>query len=106
MSEYCSLYVTFPNREEAHSIAHTLLAEKLVACANIIDGMTSLYHWLGELQTEKEVVMFAKTSAVQREAAMTRIKALHSYEVPCIVALPIEAAQPDFLRWIDQSTKA
>jgi periplasmic divalent cation tolerance protein len=98
------LYSTFSNKEEAVSIAHRLLAEKLIACANIIDGSTSVYNWQGETKEQNEAVLIAKTSAAQTQKAIDRIKELHSYEVPCILILPIDSGFPPFMEWVKEET--
>lgn len=94
------LYATFANEEEAIKIVRVLLAEKLIACANI-SASTSLYNWQGEQKQEKEAIMFAKTSADKTEAAIARIKELHSYDLPCILVLPVEAGLPEFIKWVE-----
>lgn len=94
------LYVNVKNQQEAISIAKSLLEKQLIACANISSPVTSLYRWEGQLQEEAEVILFAKTTRERREEAMNAIKTLHSYECPCILALPIEDINDDFARWI------
>jgi periplasmic divalent cation tolerance protein len=102
MSEYVSLYVTCANREQARDIAHTLLEQKLIACANIMEGVTSLYRWLGELQQDTETVFIAKTRKDKVDAAMETIRKLHTYECPCMVAWPIVDGNPTYLKWVDE----
>ncbi len=98
------LYVTVGSTEEAVSIARDLLDARLIACANIIDGATSLYRWEGRIEEEKEAVMIAKTREDLVEKVIDRVRELHSYDCPCIVALPIVAGNPAFLDWIDEET--
>lgn len=93
------LYATFANKEEALSIAHKLLEEKLIACANVMDGGTSVYRWQGEVQEANEVIMFAKTMHSQAEKAVVRIKELHSYKLPCVLVIPVESGLPEFMQW-------
>lgn len=100
MTEFVTLYVTAANREEARAIAHTLLQERLIACANIVEGAMSLYRWNGELQEEHEAVLLAKTSATKAERAMARVKQLHSYYCPCVTAWPIVAIDADYAAWL------
>ena len=95
------LYATFPNRSEALSTARTLLSEKLIACANVIDNATSIYVWEGEVKENSEAILFAKTTEAQQNAVITRVKALHSYELPCILVLPVERGYTPFLRWVE-----
>ena len=98
------LYITVGNSEEAASIARVLLDDRLIACANIIDGATSLYRWEGKVADEKEAVMIAKTREDLVEKVIERVRELHSYDCPCIVALPIVSGNPAFLDWIDEET--
>lgn len=98
------LYMTAGSAEEAHRIASVLVEERLAACANIIDGMRSLYWWEGAVQDDAEVVLIAKTTAALLDTVIERVKALHSYDCPCVVALPVEGGNPAFLEWIEQQT--
>ncbi|MEK6746209.1 MAG: divalent-cation tolerance protein CutA [Pseudomonadota bacterium] len=98
------LYATFASKEEALSIAHKLLQEKLIACANVLDGSTSVYRWQGEVQEASEVILFAKTTDKQAQKAASRIKELHSYELPCVLILPVESGLPEFMEWVETET--
>ena len=97
------VYVTAPSREEAERIAETVVTESLAACANILDGITSIFQWEGEPCREQEAVLILKTSDDRTEALTARIKELHSYDCPCIVVLPIESGNPDFLNWVNSA---
>jgi periplasmic divalent cation tolerance protein len=92
-----------PDRAQARRIAQILLAEKLAACVQLSD-IESHYVWRGETLTEPEVMLTAKTRAVLFEQVIARIKALHPYEVPEIVALPFAAGFAPYLAWIADST--
>lgn len=94
------VYVTAPNRNEAEQIAETVVAERMAACANILDGVTSVFHWDGKLCRENEAVLILKTTGEQVAALTGRIRALHSYECPCIAVLPVESGNPAFLDWV------
>lgn len=96
----CMIYVTTSGPQEARSIAKTLVSERLVACANIIDGATSVYRWDGEVKEDTETLLIAKTLIARRDEAMDRLRELHSYETPCVVAYDIAAGLPDYLDWI------
>jgi periplasmic divalent cation tolerance protein len=96
------IYVTTPSREEAEKIAEAVVTERLAACANILDGVTSIFHWEGTLCRENEAVLILKTTEEKADALTARIKELHSYECPCIVTLPIERGNPAFLEWIER----
>ena len=100
------LYVTAPNADEAKKIGEALVAERLVACANILGPIASIYWWQGHIQHDSEAVLIAKTRAELVEHVIARVKALHSYTVPCVVSLAIERGNPDFLNWIEAETSA
>ncbi|HVJ86576.1 MAG TPA: divalent-cation tolerance protein CutA [Caulifigura sp.] len=100
------VYVTAPNREEALRIGRALVTEALAACANVLDGMTSLYHWNGEIQTESEALLLLKTRSELTTLVVKRVQELHPYDVPAIVVLPIEGGSNLFLSWIGEETSA
>ena len=97
-------YVTAGSREEALAIGRTVVEERLAACANVLDGMSSIYWWQGAVEEGSEVVIIAKTTAGRVGTIIDRVKALHSYSVPCVVALPIESGNPAFMQWIADET--
>jgi periplasmic divalent cation tolerance protein len=97
-------YVTAGSRAEAMAIGRTVVEERLAACANVLDGVTSLYWWRGELEQASEAVLILKTRTELVERLTARIRELHSYECPCVVALPIAAGNPDYLAWIAEET--
>lgn len=96
---------TCPTRESVERIAATLVDERLAACVNVLPGVTSVYRWQGEVTSEAEVVLMIKTSAVRYPALETRLAALHPYEVPEIIALPIAAGLPTYLNWLAAETE-
>ncbi len=98
------VYITMDSYEAAEILSKKLIEENLVACVNILPGMTSFYRWQGTIETAKETVMIAKTQASLVDQLTTRVKSLHSYTVPCVVAVPIEGGNPDFLKWVGQET--
>jgi periplasmic divalent cation tolerance protein len=100
----CLCYMTAGSRDEALRIARALVEERLAACCNLIEGMTSIYRWQDEIQEDAEVVVIAKTRAELVERLTARVQALHSYDVPCVVALPIGGGNPAFLDWIAAET--
>lgn len=99
------IYVTTETVEDAHRIGAALVESHLAACANILPGMTSIYRWQGAIQRNSEVVLILKTRAELTDAAVAKVKALHPYQCPCAVALPISGGLPDFLNWIDAETR-
>jgi periplasmic divalent cation tolerance protein len=102
----CICYVTAGSREEALAIGRALVEERLAACANLLDGMTSVYWWHGKLEQAREAVLIAKTRTELVPALSARVKQLHSYDCPCVVALPIADGNPDYLAWIVSETRA
>jgi periplasmic divalent cation tolerance protein len=86
--------------ENARAAARTLVEEGVAACANIVPGVESIYRWEGKLEASAEVLMVLKTTRERYAALQARITELHSYEVPEIVALRIEAGLPQYLRWV------
>ncbi len=99
------VYMTAGDRAEATRIGRALVEERLAACANVIDGMTSIYCWQGEVCEDSEAVLIAKTTEAQLPRLTERVKALHSYDCPCIVALTIAGGNADFLDWIAEQTE-
>jgi periplasmic divalent cation tolerance protein len=100
----CSCYITAGSREEALQIGRALVEERLAACANLIEGVTSIYRWQGEIQEDAEVALFVKTRMDLVPRLTERVVALHSYDCPCVVALPIEGGNQAFLDWITAET--
>lgn len=98
------IYMTADDKAEASRIGRALVEEKLAACANVLDGMTSIYRWEGEICEESEAVLIAKTTESLAPALTERVKALHSYDCPCVVTLPIAGGNAAFLNWIAAQT--
>lgn len=99
------IYITTENKDEARTVGKVLVEERLVACVNIIDGMESMFWWEGEAQSESETILIAKTTADRLDDVTTRVKEVHSYDCPCVVALPIQGGNPEFLSWIGEEVK-
>jgi len=100
------IFITAPSGEEAGHIAKTLVEEKLVACVNILPGIISTYWWEDKVCQEKEVLLIAKTRKSLFPVVLTRVKSLHSYQVPEIIAFPITEGFPPYLRWIEEVTQS
>lgn len=98
------VYVTCESLSQAETIGRALVEHRLAACANLVPGMRSLYWWRGRIETAEEVVLVLKTRGELVDRLTAAVKDLHSYEVPCVVALPITGGNPDFLRWIEDET--
>jgi periplasmic divalent cation tolerance protein len=99
------VYVTAGDREAALELGRALVEERLAACANVIERMESVYWWQGELEQSREAVLILKSRANLVEALTERVRALHDYDCPCVVALPILGGNPDYLSWIAAETK-
>ncbi|WP_413575495.1 divalent-cation tolerance protein CutA [Bdellovibrio sp. HCB290] len=100
-------YIPCPDKESAENIARTLLQEKLIGCANIIPGMSSMYWWEGKIESSQEVVLILKTIK-GRDAGknlQSRVQELHPYDVPCVMALNVASINDSFKNWLEQSLK-
>jgi periplasmic divalent cation tolerance protein len=103
MNPYIIIMVTATSKPEAEKIIQKLLEEKLIACANITSPVTSHYHWKGKIEQAKEVLVLMKTRQDLFDIVAQRVKALHSYEAPEVVALPIVAGSKAYLDWLGTS---
>lgn len=102
-SDYGVMFTTTPSREEAQKIARLLLDEKLAACVQLLP-IESFYVWQGKTQNEAEVLLLIKTRTALFESVIARIKSVHSYTVPEIVALPFSAGFRGYFDWIGEVT--
>jgi periplasmic divalent cation tolerance protein len=94
---------TLPDRDTANRIGRRLVEERLAACAQVVGPVASVYWWQGEVETAGEWYCHLKTTAARTEALITRIRELHPYETPEIVALPVTEGDASYLRWIADS---
>lgn len=101
---YLTVLCTVPDAETGLRIARTIVHEGLAACVNLLPGVTSVYRWQSEVQENPELLLLIKTSQERYEALDARIKELHPYEVPEIIAHKIEAGSKSYLDWIGQNT--
>jgi periplasmic divalent cation tolerance protein len=104
MSAISIVMVTVGDGEEALSIARTLVEEKLAACVNMVPRIRSIYRWKGEICDEEEHLLIMKTRSELYPVLQNRIRQLHSYEVPEIIAFPIAEGLPEYLSWVMDST--
>ena len=102
--EVLVVLTTWPDAERARAAARTLVEEKLAACANLIPGVESIYRWQGAVETNAEVMVVLKTTIGRYPMLENRIRALHSYEVPEIVALRVADGLPAYLRWVEANS--
>jgi len=98
------IYATAGDAEEARRIGRQVVEEQLAACANILPGVTSIFRWQGKLEEASEAVLVLKTTEEKLERLIARVKSLHSYECPCIEALPVVEGNRDFLEWVVRET--
>ena len=96
------VYATGPNKEEALRMAHILIKEKQAACVNVFPKGVSVYQWEGKIQEEDEIYFVLKTTAEKLTSLQARLVELHPYSCPCVVALPIQSGNPDFLDWVEK----
>ena len=97
------LLSTAPDRDTALAIARTVVAERLAACVNLVPQVSSVYRWQGEVEESVEVLMVAKTRADRSEALCARVGELHPYDVPELIALPIDRGSAAYLAWVDEN---
>jgi len=102
---YLMAYITAADEDEARRIARALVEERLAACANILGRIESIYRWEGEVQASAETALLAKTTDACFDALAARVRELHSYELPCIVAVPLARGEPAFLGWIGENVQ-
>jgi periplasmic divalent cation tolerance protein len=102
MSEKLVVLITAGSQEEAERIARALVAEMLAACVNVIPGVTSVYRWEGQVQSDQEWLLVAKSRGDVLPDLVRRVQALHSYDLPEVIALPLVGGSDAYLRWIDK----
>jgi periplasmic divalent cation tolerance protein len=100
---YIVVYVTTPEIEVSQKIADTLINEKLAACVNITPKIQSTYYWQGNVEHDDEYLLIIKTREDRFNKLEERIKELHPYTVPEIIAMPIVRGSQDYLKWIDET---
>lgn len=98
------IYMTAENKDEARRIAEALVTERLIACANILGAMESVYWWEGKVARGDEVSVILKTRDGLVDKVLTRAAELHSYDCPCLVVLDIAGGHAPFLDWIVAET--
>jgi periplasmic divalent cation tolerance protein len=104
MPEFIVVFVTCGSEEEALKIAHSLVAERLAACVNLVSPVRSIYRWKGKIWDEKEWILFIKTQKERFEELEKKVKSLHSYSVPEIIGLPIVEGSSSYLQWLLKET--
>lgn len=97
-------YITAGSRDEALRIGRTLVEERLAACVNILDGMTSVYRWNGAIEQADEAVLIAKTRSTLFDRLTARVRDLHGYDTPCVVELAVGRGNSAYLDWLRVET--
>ena len=100
MTDFLWVYTTLSKKTDAIEISKELVKERLIACSNILENMTSIYEWKGEVCEENEVSLIMKTTREKIQHLEEKIIELHPYECPAILRIPIEGGHKDFLSWI------
>jgi len=95
---------TFPNEAKAREIVRCLVDEQLIACGNVVPAMHSIYRWKGEVHEESEVLAILKISRAAYPAVQRRLRELHPYELPEIIAIPVDTALPEYLGWVMENS--
>jgi len=103
--ECCITYVTAGSKAEAEKISRALVSEKLAACANIFP-INSIYRWKGKIEEGGEHAILFKSHKKNFEKITERVRAIHSYETPCIIEIPITRGSSDYLDWIQDGTES
>lgn len=104
MERMVFVYTTYASVVEAEKAGRALVELRLCACVNILPGMVSIYRWQDAVERAEEAVMIVKTRASLAEEASAAIKAMHAYDTPAILVLPIEKIDPDYLAWMTAQT--
>jgi periplasmic divalent cation tolerance protein len=92
--------MTAPDRDEARRLADMLVAKEMAACVQMIPGMQSVYRWEGKIEEQDEILLIAKTLASKFAELEKEVRAMHSYETPEIIALPVTAGSERYLEWL------
>ena len=99
------VFMTAPSGEEATRLADMLIGAHLAACVQIMPEMESVYRWEGKIERQSEILLLAKTTVAKFADLEREVRALHSYETPEIVAVPIVAGSTPYLEWLNASVK-
>ncbi len=105
MTEFIVIFVTTSSEQEAERIADDLVQSRLVACANIVRGIRSIFRWKGAVQKEEESLLILKSRSERFRLIEERISALHSYETPEVISLPVLDGSSPYLQWIRAETE-
>jgi len=104
MPDSLVVFVTCGSEEEALKIAHALVEERVAACVNLVSPIRSIYRWEGKVWNENEWLLIIKTQMLRFDDLEKRVKSLHSYSIPEIIALPITKGYSSYLNWLKETT--
>ena len=102
-NEVLLVFCTFPDMETAGKVVRELVEQRLAACGNLLKGVHSVYRWRGEVESSEEVLAILKLDSARYSELETKLRSLHPYDVPEIVAFPISRGLPEYLRWVAES---
>ncbi len=103
MTEHIIVFITAPSDEEAARLARLLVQERLAACVNVLPRIASTYWWQGKIEEATETLLVVKTKASLLDRLVARVRELHTYTVPEVIALPLVGGNAAYLQWIDES---
>lgn len=106
MSDVHVILVTAPDADAGAQIGRALVAERMVACVNLVPRVRSIYRWEGRVEEEDEVLLLIKTRADRLDAVRERVVALHPYDVPEVLALPVAGGSAAYLEWVREEARA
>lgn len=99
------IFITCKDKTQAKKISSALVGEKLAACVNIVSNVESLFWWGGKVDSSPEILLIVKSKKTHLSKIIKRVKSLHSYKLPEIIALPIAAGEREYLKWLEDSVK-
>ena len=99
------VWINCPDEDTARTIGRTLVEERLAACANVFPAIGSAYHWDGAVETAEEIPLLVKSRSALFDALSRRVEAIHPYDVPSIVAVPVVRVNESYARWIEEETQ-
>ena len=99
------IFVTVPNRRAANRLARALVKERLAACVSLVPKVESYYRWKGKMERSSELLLLIKTTSRRYPTLQKRIRTLHSYTVPEILALPVVRGNPEYLAWLEAAVQ-
>ena len=105
MEDILIVFITVPSQEEGERIGANLVESRLAACVNVIPQVSSIFRWQGKIEKENELLLVIKTTRDRMDELTSKIKELHSYDVPEILAVPVFAGSKDYIDWVQQETR-